>query len=383
MALDPTPELTFLLECLGPPQPRPLAPAPPCDWTQLQHQAQRHHLGGYLAWRMLVPPQPCLPNSATEAFRASLRQATVRNLYQLQQLRQCLVLLEAACVDALPFKGAFLNAIAYPHLGSRESVDLDILVRPDAVGRAFTVLCKDGFRPRETKAATHLERFTRHEMGLEFHHPGRGIALDLHWRAAPQWFSVSFDLGALWTSCRTADVAGAPLPCITSTNHVLLLLLHGARHQWNNAVWVLDLAMLLRDASVEEWQALLHLAQDLHLERMLRVALRLVAALGWPLPETAARFTNVADRAAMALVTEVLRSWSRPEEREHFSSPVFRNHWRMRERFRDRLALAWRLLFRLTPRDWNRVTLPASLDWFYLPLRATRLVTVYLPRLWR
>jgi len=291
--------------------------------------------------------------------------------------------LHHAGVAAIPFKGALLNLIAYPQLGARESVDLDVLVHPSDVPAALGALLSDGFQPYEPQAVARLACFLRYEIELELRHPVRGIALDLHWRIAPAWFSVPLDLAPYWERQHPIFFEGHSFPALARTDHAQLVILHATRHQWHDAIWVLDLAMLLRDASVQDWEHLLARASQLHIERMVRVGLRLTTCLGWPLPPGPAAFTAIPDTAADTLVADVLHSWTRPEDSEAFSWKTLRWHWKMRERWRDRIALTQRLLFRLTPRDWNLVRLPAPLAWLYIPLRALRLAAVYIPRLWR
>ena len=382
MGPNPAAEFESLRGCLGPTTAR--APLPPLGaWPHLLDQAERHRVIGYVAWRMLDNHRDALPPSVAVDLDHRLRRATVRNLHHLNQLSDCLQTLSRAGIAALPYKGAVLNVVAYPQLGARQAVDLDLLIRPPDVPAALRVLLANGYQPYEPHALARLAGFLRYEIELELRHPGRGIVIDLHWRVAPRWFTVPLDLEPLWGRQQPIIYEDRSFPSLARRDHAWLVILHATRHRWRDAVWTLDLAMLLRHATEDDWAHLLAQATSLHVERLLRIGLRLTTELGWTLPPPAAAFAAAADPAADALVAGILHSWTLAETAEVFSWETLRWHWRTRERRRDRWALSWRLLFRLTPRDWNLVRLPRRLAWLYVPLRGLRLAVAYVPRLWR
>ncbi len=122
-----------------------------------------------------------LPGKTADVLERSYRASAFRSLAVQSEIVRVHQLLDAAGIDHLYLKGAYLAQFAYPELGLRPMRDIDLLVSRDRALEAFQVLVNAGFltdpgenahprlfsrvqnifRALSPRAATSPSRFTR------------------------------------------------------------------------------------------------------------------------------------------------------------------------------------------------------------------------------
>ena len=144
---------------------------------------------------------------------------------------------EEAGIGAVPFKGPTLAAAAYGNPALRESGDLDILVRKWDLARAMELCLRRGFEQKfdyhESSAA---ERFFAYKHILV-----RGpLIVELHWALSHRWFPLRFDLAHARERLVQTPFVGTTISEFAPEDQLLLLCVHGARHEWNRLIWICD-----------------------------------------------------------------------------------------------------------------------------------------------
>lgn len=292
----------------------------------------------------LDQPEKVLPQEAMSTLNSLGTNRSLKALGMARQLKEVLGWFEVAGLPVLAYKGPILALLAFGHPGSRESSDLDLLVRASDYRRAVAMLGQRGFEfvyplPTRCQLAQAYE--------VTMVHRERGISIDLH-RA---FFSSAIPFGLDLDHHRAFSVTllGRAVSTLAPDELLLLLGVHGAKHCWRELRWIYDLRGLLTRQTFD-WKQLEARARREGAMRSLSSGLTLAQRLfGTDLPE---RFKP--DPTTEGLVNSSLRFLS-GEQPDLRSQHLY--HWRVADRWSQRCRYLLWTLFR-----------PHELDLVYLDL---------------
>jgi hypothetical protein len=265
------------------------------------------------------------------AAHAGAQAAYLLRMHALQKLDSALGAHTETALDVLVVKGAALAMTHYARPWERAMVDIDFIVRPGARDGVLAALVEHGFVVDPS-----VERPWSHEFFGE-------TALTLACGAITVPFELHTTLDKLVPRpvdhdavfARAASAPGRPhLRLPAGEDHVLLLALHAAGHDFRHAPACADLDRLF--ASGVDEGTVLRRAQQWRLETALFVMLSLLRESG---------STHVPDRLLRALEPSGLRRAAIRRYRMHIADPgtVLRLGWPWIARqtvLRDDLA-AW------------------------------------------
>ncbi len=215
------------------------------EWTSFISLARRE---GVLHWFALVPTlTPILPVAVLEAARNEHALTAQRNLLLSAELVRLVGYFRRAGIRVLAFKGVIAAVQFHGSLADRPSGDLDLLVRPRDYTRAADLLVEAGYDPGVEYPAS-LQR--------AFSNPQKGTDVDLHWGVPP--VLPRFSSRALWRHCTDIELIGTTVPTFDRSSAMAVAAINAVKAYWNVSLRQhIDVAVSLRDLSVEEWQALL------------------------------------------------------------------------------------------------------------------------------
>lgn len=158
-----------------------------------------------------------------------------RNLFLKREQERVLTGLREASVACLPIRGISLTETLYPDVFWREIADIDLLIAPEDVSRAYPVLKAIGLDDEANPwTETSLERVARR---ASYHYPeirmtGRHeMDTELHW----DWVAAELPGGDLFTD---------------SEGYLVYLCRHAAKHVWLDFSfdlrWLADIEIFLR-----------------------------------------------------------------------------------------------------------------------------------------
>lgn len=339
------------------------------DWDEFLRRAESHGLLP-IAGRHLRGASG-IPNEIRTELMLRVQANVTRALTMVADLLSVRDALEKACIDAVPFKGPSLAALAYGDVGLRQSSDLDLMVRKGDVLRARAILAALGFVGGPGPAS--VGGYLRYSNELTLLRPWDGLIVELQWAPAPRYFAIPLDVEPMFGRLTRLELGGGTLPAFASEDLLLLLLIHGAKHLWERLIWIRDIVELVKARPGLEWDRVIRPAREARILRMVLVGLRLARCLhdDLPLPEEVLREMR-ADPRTEALAR---RLWARTLSRDPSAEdPPFRMlDVSMREDIRDAAAYCWRLATTPTEEDREWLRLPRSLSWAYRPLRPARL----------
>jgi hypothetical protein len=351
------------------------------NWELLLRLAQRNGLLPLLAFHLAVHPsesvEELIPSQHREFLRDYFKKNKALNTLLTGELLRLLKVFDAQRIEAMPYKGPALAVELYGDLALRQFCDLDVMVRETDVWKATELLTEQGFEPHFDIPVEKQDAFTRLGYVRLFRRDAGRTVVEMHWRIAPRFFDVEFDMAELWQRLRRTNLLDTRVVAPPPEDLLLMLSVHAAKDFWEKLEWVAAVNELLKHNPVLDWDLLLTQARKSRCERMLLTALSLSRQLfGTNLPvEILGRLNS---ESAVSLAQEIIRKFFDPAATlPEFSSRI-RFHLRLKDHSVDRLRYCSRLALTTTPLDWAAAPkLPTSLFFLHLPLRAVRLIKRY------
>ena len=352
------------------------------DWTRLGEAAAFNGVTPLVCWNLLNRFSESLPATVLFQIQERLSLYVRRNLGLTKELLEILSLFREKGIDAIPYKGPALAALAYGNLSLRTFYDLDILVRRRDVFEAKTLLTSQGYRPfghlSERQEAARL----RSGQGKDFKlMRGDGeVVVELHWNVATSSL-LRIDPGIFWNSAETTLLAGRQATTFSLEDWLVVLTIHGSKHGWERLQWVCDVAQLAQRNPRIDWTRVDWRAGQIGSRRMLHLGLLFAGSLyDLRLPDDA--FTGShATPAIVSLAQEMAESFLVNPVRPGPNSRGLRYQARLKDRPAERLQSTvhhgvrrFKNAFTPSARDKAIINLPVFLFFLYYFVRPVRLL---------
>jgi hypothetical protein len=343
------------------------------DWDALLRMAQHHRVCALL-YSQLEKSSPVIPTKIEQRLKAEFQRNALHSLTNAAELIGLLQAFESAGIPALPMKGVVLAASAYGNLTTRPAGDLDVLIDWKHMQRVTAIMLRRDYVLKTILGRNGIPVYKDNHQ-YQFERRSDGLIVELHWQIDFVFGKFRRKLGLEWASRnrRTALLAGAEVPDMSSELTLLMLCMHGSKHIWPRLIWICDVAQLLHSYRDLNWDEAIREAKRSGLWRAL--------ALG----------VLLAHRMASAIVPEailkgfesdsVASDMARHIERTLFDAPGSAPPGRVPYyikllSLRDRVLLVLTLDFlRPNEKDVEFVKLPRPLHnlyWLVHPIRVLR-----------
>lgn len=348
-------------------------PARPIDWPSFLATVQRHRVGAFLRQRAPEELVAQCPESVVAQFKTISATTTQRALAQAAEQIRLVRCLEEAGIAAMPVKGLVLAQQLYGAIGLRHVGDIDLLIRPADVARADAVLQGTGLRrtrPDFPLTARQTAEYLRLKPEFEYLRAAPPHRIELLWR-----LEGLPETEAVWSRAVSCSLGGHAMRTLPPDFNALYLFQHGARHGWFRLFWLVDVALLLRDAKFD-WAATIVRARELGLERVLLQGAALAhALLGVEIPAALQPLPRERGIVA-ALVAEARRQIARePAADEPAAEWLRQAFYRVRLKKGARAKFATMTPHLFSPLNWR--TLPLPDRWFFLYYFATPFLWIW------
>lgn len=193
--------------------------APALDWGHLVVRAEYERAFPVVADRLRDAALEIPSDVAAQLrSRAMVAEFAIGRLHAT--LDQAVATLARGEIQVLLLKGAALSRTRYPSRRLRPMGDMDLLVKPEELRRAYALLLEAGWQVRHDPA---LEEFyDQHHHLAPMHDPrGAGAKLELHRDLFTQGHPFAFGAPAVWRDAQPVEVAGTTA-WVPSPEHLLL-----------------------------------------------------------------------------------------------------------------------------------------------------------------
>lgn len=309
------------------------------DWENLVKLARMHRVLPLL-YRQLESVCPsAVPDKLLAKLRYCCQNTTVRNLFMTAELSRLLSLLAERKIDNMPYKGPVVAQSLYEDLSLRQFGDLDIVVQPQNMLAVEQLLIDEGYRPYfGEKSRLELANYMadKNQHTYDFYHDDKKILIEIHWRFWPVFFS-SVNPADIWYRRESVSLAGKTVSSLRIEDLLIILCMHGSRHQWERISWICDIARLLKRYPELDWESAIATATQWGSKRMLYLGIYLAYAwLGASLPASVLERV-LADSATIHLATQVDEQLFSAEAPKRVLAST-RYQIQARERWQDKAA---------------------------------------------
>ena len=234
----------------------------PLDWRRFLRVVRRHQALG-LVHEGLTQARPNLPPEIGREIGAQAATLVRENLAMAREALRLQRLFDDADLPVLFVKGAALAILAFGNLGLRSGQDIDILVAPEKLPAATTLILEAGYRrfdppPNISDAQLRLLMQLRKDVG--FVHPASGLWIELHWRLFLNPYAMAES--SIMATPRVVPLAETEgLRTLGEEDLFAYLCMHGALHWWNRLKWLADVNALLVATPKDDVERLVQAAE--------------------------------------------------------------------------------------------------------------------------
>lgn len=214
------------------------------DWLSLGKRAVHEGVAPLLyislRGRELVPLW--LERELKQVYELNAR----RNLRLLYELAQALRALEHEGITTAVLKGAALTESLYDNIALRPMFDLDILIRPEALSSAVSILTELGYSRQMPEVYEGATLDNENEVLLTKRGP-LDVVLELHWGLIDSpFYQKKMVIDWFWETAVSVQVWGANTRMLGLEALLLHLCAHLAlHHRGKGLLWQHDLALML------------------------------------------------------------------------------------------------------------------------------------------
>jgi len=336
------------------------------DWNRLCKLAESHGLLP-LVWEEV---RNQVHRESTVALVHEAEQYTKRQLKLSSVLLDLVQQFRSENIPVLPYKGPTLAQQLYGSLALRQSVDLDILIRPADLPRAKQLLAGKGFRQRGPLSRTQEAFLESSHCEAEFCSESADVSVELHWAVLPVEFGVTLPSATAFDEAASIIFCGTELPVATREESILWLAAHATKHCWNRMIFLSDFAHALSAPDLDA-DRLMSRAKAAHGERMFRFGVNLLRrVLDYVPAQLSSLSLDAMPPRQLELVAERLLSGNVIEP------STFERH-RLAMSLMDTPGRAgrycWKVVRNPQPADFEFTRVPQRLMFLYVPVRVARL----------
>ncbi|WP_082730314.1 nucleotidyltransferase domain-containing protein [Sphingomonas sp. CCH10-B3] len=218
--------------------------AAPIRWPRVAALAERHRIAG-LVHDALARSHVDPAHLAGSGLAAQARSGALRTLSLTREALRLQQLFDAHGVPCLTIKGAPIGVLAYGDVAIKHCWDIDLLIPPDRVAQACSLLRGAGYAMHEPVGLddAQLLNFVAFAKEAIFIGP-TGLAVELHWRLVD---SPALLAGAdPFAGPRQVPVGNGQLRTLNDRLQLAYLACHGQSHGWSRLKWIADVNGYLR-----------------------------------------------------------------------------------------------------------------------------------------
>ena len=260
----------------------------------------------------------------------------------------------ASGIGMMVVKGPALAVQAYGDAAMRKYGDLDFLVRDKDIAAATQLMMDAGYAaeiPLSTIAAGKIPG------QYMFRQAATKLLVELHSNRTMRYYPRPLPLEKLFARQTRVNIEGRTIPAPCAEDHLIIICVHGAKHLWEQLLWIADVAALISRSTEMRWELAQQSARDVGAETMLHSGLLLAAEVLQTSLSAEVLRRATADTVARAMTRQVLR-WLQQagDARPNFQRGLLaRALFRMRMRGGAVAGVGYflRLLFSPTEEDWD------------------------------
>lgn len=147
-------------------------------------------------------------------------------------------------LEVLILKGIPLNHLLFGNKVTRNSRDIDALVKVEDLDKVHQVLTSIGFVktcPEFEISADQQNLFLQEFDQITYYSEKLKCQLEIHWKLFRNKGFLPVSAEEIWNSVQTINVNGLKIKTLSNDLLSIYVSLHGAQHQWDSLIWIIDM----------------------------------------------------------------------------------------------------------------------------------------------
>ncbi len=335
------------------------------DWSAIIHAAEAHGLTPLLCHRLVTAAADLIEPDLLTAARIVLESRQAAAEAAVAELDAILSNLAQSGIVAIPFKGPVFGMQAFGDPALRGFRDLDFLIRPDDIAATLRALAGLGYRSTVADLSPRRLRDYHHYNGQDILFAPDRLPVEPHWAFAPRTFGLALDPAPFRARAGRIAIGDRSFPCLSPEDAFIVACVHGGKEQWARAIWIADIAALIGRHETMDWDKVLTRSAAAGVRRMTLLGAHLAKrVMHVTLPRILDR--DIEDDPVVNRFGDSIRAGllaGGPVPASVFALSRF--HWRLRERWQDRLSYATRTLTTARVTHFRSIDLPVPLSFLY------------------
>jgi len=335
------------------------------NWNTFYVMAKIHGVIGPVAKKLHIL-EASIPKEIASSIHSYNKKNACQSLKLTRALLKIIKVFNQHNLRMIPFKGPMLSTGLHGSPAMRAIGDLDILVAPEDMPEAQSLLLSLGYHHKNLHIDHQAKRNWSHlPTHSVFTLDQQKIKVELHWR-----LETIRDFDKLWQKRYYMNVMNTQVACMDQEALTCYLCYHGSKHLWYKLMWLYDLSSLINRVSEESITSLIHRANSLGIHK--RVVTGLLLAynlLDAKLPDSFLKTTNNQSYLpALKRIVKVISMAHNTEMPAHVFSKYFYikliSQYHLCESGREKFMLCLNK-FKPTEEEIFRLNLPRPLYFMY------------------
>ncbi len=270
-----------------------------------------------------------LPVEVKDRLNALYNQNKLRMLTFTAELLHICKIFQKNGIASIPLKGPLLSYVYHRDFMRRVCHDIDLLIEPAQIEKAYSILYDEGYRMMEEIYTTPKQKqvYLANFHHYCLYHETKNIIVELHWRLLASQNILTFPNIELWKNAWVEKISGIDIQLLSKHDNFLYLCVHGGQHQWKRLFWLHDIAVVLQKEEPRFITEVYDLSKQRGIGNYVLQALQLASALykiilPASIIEEIARKSSVSHLSKIALVH--MNALLSLDEQEPFSFKTLR-----------------------------------------------------------
>ena len=245
------------------------------DWDYLLNLSKIHGVTSFIYLNLSGHFQNLIHKTVLYRFKDSYIDNTKKALFLSSVLLDILYKLDEIGIKAISLKGPVLSQILYGDVTVRDFSDIDILVDKKDIIKTREFLISRDYVPQFDLINDQQDYYINsHYYYLNFFRTDHKVIVDLHWATSDSNYSFSRGMEYYSRKLENIDFFNKQISVLRKEDLLLLLCIHGCKHQWVELKWVCDIAELVESKDDMDFKYLIEESRALNCTKMFHFALQ-------------------------------------------------------------------------------------------------------------
>jgi hypothetical protein len=335
------------------------------DWNLFYKLVRTHEIRPFI-YKIIVDNSLRVDNEVVQRLRADSLSIATTNLERLNEMVRLSEIFFQKNIAIVPYKGVILSQHLFDDFITRETCDIDFLIKSEDFSVVREIFLTEGYRTDYYYDKEYEDIILNTGCEYQFYRSGLHgiIKIEIHWSIIHKMQDVPITNEYLFKDCKIEKILGHEITVLNQEAELLMLLIHhGVNDVWRSLRHLLDISVVLQDKSGNiDWQTIMQNTYQFKVGNVANIGLALSKELFGVIIPKVQYFDN---KAVNTVIHNLLKYPLITKNKLKVAN--LRQQLMIRDSFIDKIHLCWKYMITgINPniRDIEKKRL--SRKWFFL-----------------